>query len=140
MARKRAAKEETTEQPEAATEPAPQEAGAKINKADAVRAAIAEGVDMPEEGVAYILKKFGIEVTKSQFSTYKSLDKKRDGATDKKKPGRKPTQPAPAAVAPTPKPSSNGSSGLAIQVEAIKTLVDTLGVDQVVSIARLFAK
>lgn len=111
-----------------------EEAGteAKMNKADAVRAAIADGMGSPEEGVAYILKKFGLEVTKPQFSTYKSLDKKRGG---------KKTTRAPRAAASTPAAvPSNGSIGVAGSVEAIKSLVDQLGADQVVSIARLFGK
>jgi hypothetical protein len=39
-----------------------------------------------------------------------------------------------------PAPVSSRPAGLAISVEAIKTLVDQYGVDQVVSIAQLFAK
>jgi hypothetical protein len=37
-------------------------------------------------------------------------------------------------------PVSNRPAGLAIQVEAIMSLVDMLGVEQVVQIARLFEK
>ena len=98
-----------------------------------------DGIDTPDEGIAYILKKFAIEMGKPMWSSYRSQEKARlakKGGAEAAKPGRKPG--APAAVTPAPLP--NGSVGLAIQVEAIKTLVDQLGVDQVVSIARLFAK
>lgn len=97
-----------------------------------------EGIDTPDEGIAYILKKFGIEMGKPMWSSYRSQEKTRQakkGGTEAAKPGRKASTPA----AP-PSPLTNGSVGLAIQVEAIKTLVDQLGVEQVVSIARLFAK
>ena len=43
-----------------------------IKKTDAVRQALAEGVDNPTEAVAHIKKKFGLDITTQQFSTYKS--------------------------------------------------------------------
>src|SRR5947208_7612225 len=111
------------------------EAAPKISKADAVRAAVAEGIDTPEEGVAFILKKFGIEMGKPMWSSYRSQEKARakkaGGGQPAAKRGRKPR----AAAAPAPVPSGNGPAGLSIQVEAIKSLVDTLGVEQGVSIA-----
>jgi hypothetical protein len=108
----------------------------KMTKADAVRAAIAEGVDMPAEGAAYVKEKFGLDVTPQQFSTYKSIAKKKAGKAPGRR-GRKPGAPASTAAVNS---STNGPAGLAIQVEAIKSLVDLLGVEQVVSIARLFGK
>jgi hypothetical protein len=124
MARKKAETEETTETP-----------AVSMTKADAVRAAIADGADNPTEGVAYIKGKFGIDITPQQFSTYKTVDKKRGG----KPAGRRGRQPrAVSAVMPTA--PANGHAGLALQVEAIKTLVEQLGADQVVSIAKLFGK
>ncbi len=139
MARKRADKEPAEGQDAGTT---PQNGGGKVSKAGAVRAAIAEGIDVPEEGVAFILKKFGIEITKPQFSSYKSQDK----ARQQKKGGDTPAKRGrPASTAPvtasTPAPSlPSGNANLAISVEAIKTLVEQYGVEQVVSIARLFAK
>lgn len=136
MARKKADAEPTAEAALATTE--------KVSKADAVRAALSEGADTPPEGIAFIKAKFGIDITPAHFSSYKSqekarLAKKAAGGVPARR-GRAPKG-APATVAVVaPSPSSNGPAGLAIQVEAIKSLVDMLGVDQVVSIARLFGK
>ena len=44
-------------------------ADGKMTKADAVRAALAAGVDMPAEGSAHIKEKYGLVVTPQQFST-----------------------------------------------------------------------
>lgn len=105
------------------------------SKADAVRAAIAEGLDAPEEGTAFIKEKFGLDVSKPQFSSYKSQQKARA-----KKAGGQATPKRRGVGNPKVTPTGNGPAGLAIQVEAIKTLVQDLGVEQVVSIARLFGK
>src|SRR5947209_2227612 len=48
-------------------------------KADAVREALKEGKDSPQEGAAFVKEKFGLDITPGQFSTYKSLEKKRAG-------------------------------------------------------------
>jgi hypothetical protein len=108
-------------------------ADGKMTKADAVRAALAAGVDMPAEGSAHIKEKYGLDVTPQQFSTYKSIANKKAG----KAPGRRGRKSGAAVAA---KSSTNGPAGLALQVEAIKSLVDQLGVEQVVSIAQLFRK
>jgi hypothetical protein len=101
-----------------------------ITKSDAVRRALADGVDSPSDGVAYIKSKFGLDITNQQFSTVKFQEgKKKAGGKAPAKRGR-----------PAASPSTNGVPNMALQIEAIKTLVDQLGVDQVVSIARLFAK
>ncbi|HEX4611053.1 MAG TPA: hypothetical protein VH092_22875 [Urbifossiella sp.] len=116
----------------------------KVSKADAVRAALADGVDTPDEGVAYILKKFGIEMGKPMWSSYRSQEKARlakkaaGGAPGRR--GRTPRVDSAPVGAPFPVPALNGSIGLAGSVGAIKELVDHLGVDQVVSIAKLFGK
>lgn len=122
MARKKTVGEETGETP-----------AVKMTKADAVRAAVADGADNPTEGTAYIKAKFNLDITPQQFSTYKALDKKRSG-----KPARQGRQPKAAVIAPSA--LATGPVGLAIQVESIKTLVEALGDEQVVSIARLFGK
>jgi hypothetical protein len=110
-------------------------ADGKMTKADAVRAAIADGKDMPAEGSSHIKEKYGLDVTPQQFSTYKSIANKKAG----KAPGRRGRKPG-AVAASAAKSTTNGPVGLSTQVEAIKTLVDTLGVEQVVSIAQLFRK
>lgn len=107
---------------------------ATITKAEAVRHALADGIDKPEDGVSFLKEKFGLTITAQQFSTYKSIEKKRAGKAPRRRAASARQSGALAA------PSSNGPSGLATSVEAIKTLVEMYGVEQVVSIAQLFGK
>ena len=51
----------------------------EITKSEAVRRAVAEGVDKPQEGSAFIKEKFGLQVTPQHFSTYKSQQKAKEG-------------------------------------------------------------
>jgi hypothetical protein len=120
----------------------PSEAPAeKISKADAVRAAMAEGNDTPEEGVAFISKRFGVEVTRQQFSSYKSQEKarqqKKGGQEENGQQGKRAVEAPVAEVVPAPR---NGTPDVAESIQAIKSLVDTLGVDQVKQIAEIFRK
>jgi len=48
-----------------------------VSKMDAVRQALAEGKDKPQDGAAYIKEKFGIEIAPQMFSSYKGLLKKK---------------------------------------------------------------
>lgn len=119
----------------------------KINKAAAVRAALAEGVDTPDEGIAFLKARYGIEMGKPMWSSYRSQEKarqaKKSGGGTSARRGRTPRAEAAAVTAPAPAaaaPSSNGSMGMAACVEAIKSLVKQYGVDEVVSLARLFGK
>lgn len=112
------------------------EAGPKVTKSDAVRDALAEGQDTSTEGIAFIKAKFEIDMTPAHLSSYKSQQKAKAG----KPAGRRGRAPRAETAVALPASGSNVPSGLAIQVEAIKSLVDVLGVDQVVSIARLFEK
>ena len=109
--------------------------------ADAVRAALAEGLQKPAEGVPYIKEKFGLDVTNQQFSSYKSQENARQQEKAVETPSREEARPASATpIAPVAGATGRGPAGLAVSVEAIKTLVDQLGVDQVVAIAKLFAR
>lgn len=125
MARKRAA-----EATEAGNVPPPQDA-AVTSKADAVRAALAEGVDQPEEGVAFIKARFGLDISRQMFSSYKTFEKKRAGKV-RRRGGRR------ASGAAAPSPSRNGKGDVVAAVETIKKLVDELGVDQVKRLADIF--
>jgi hypothetical protein len=60
-------------------------------KAHAVREALKDGIDTPQDGVAYVKEKFGLDITAQQFSTYKSIEK----SNKKKKKGDE-SGPAPA--------------------------------------------
>lgn len=119
-----------------AKKPADDEAPTEtITKTEAVKAALAEGMESPEEGVAFIKSKYGLDITKPQFSTYKSLSKKKNGGSMRAK-----SQPMASAPAAAPTPARSASGDVAVGVETIKSLVDKLGVDQVVRIAQLFGK
>src|SRR4051812_41647119 len=52
----------------------------KVSKTDAIRAAMAEGIESPGEGVDFIRKRFGIEMSKGHFSATKSKLKSMEGA------------------------------------------------------------
>lgn len=54
-----------------------EEAGS-MTKADAVRAAIAEGVTKPQDAVEWIKTKFDLDLTPAHFSSYKSQQAKKE--------------------------------------------------------------
>jgi hypothetical protein len=91
------------QEPEAEEPETPREAAAgrpAMSKVDAVRAALAEGVESPEEGTEFIRKRFGIEIGRQHFSATKSQLKKREGGgapkgkgVDERKAGARPSSP-----------------------------------------------
>ena len=142
MGRKRAA-EASTETPaqEPAAEASPQ-AKEIIKKADAVRAALAEGIDSPDEGIAFIRKRYGIEMGKQMWSSYKSQEKTRQAKAaggEKPRLGRPPLRQL-SSESPASTPPQGHAPNVVQSIESIKDLVDTLGVEQVVAIAKLFGK
>src|SRR3954453_2459135 len=54
----------------------------KMSKTDAIRAAMAEGIESPGDGVDFIRRRFGLEMSKQHFSATKS---KLKSAEDTKK-------------------------------------------------------
>ena len=60
-----------------------------VSRPEAVRLALAAGIEDPREGTAYILKQYGLEVSLSYFSAVAATERKK-GWTKKGKPGRKP--------------------------------------------------
>jgi len=127
-----------------------------ISKADAVREALAQGKEGPEEGTDYIRSQYGIEMTRQSFSSYKAQEKarqakKQSGAAPKGKPGRKPSHltpdprqsrkdapPVETYFTPSPAAESGGEAGLIDDITAVKHLVQKLGADQVRKIVGLF--
>jgi hypothetical protein len=109
-----------------------------VNRAEAVRVALAEGKETPEEGVAFIKDRYGVDMPKAVFSSYKSQEKakknKAAGATPAKR-GR-----PPAAATPAAKPSTNGQSNPADLARAVKSLVTQYGADAVKGMAEVFAE
>jgi hypothetical protein len=108
-----------------------------MSKADAVRAALSEGIEAPQEAVAFIKHRFGIEMGAQHFSSVKSQQKKREGAPAARR-GRKPKQAAADGyVAPPPRPAASGGSDLLDAMEAMKPLIAQYGADQVKRIVDL---
>ncbi len=105
-----------------------EEAGnGSMTKADAVRAAIAEGVEKPQVACEWIKTKFDVDTTPAHVSSYKSGFKKKEGQDTPR-----------ARVAASPAGRRVGSINpveLAIQV---KKLVDAYGVAAVKEMATVF--
>src|SRR5947208_3486632 len=91
MARKKTATPKHAEaEEESQDSPEGQEGHGRITKSEAVRRALADGVDQPADGVAYIRDNFGLEIGPQHFSAVKATEKKKGEAAPKGKPGRKP--------------------------------------------------
>ena len=97
----------------------------KVSKAQAARAAIAEGIESPKAAVAYIKERFGLDMAPQHFSATKSVLRKAGGMTVRVKRGPKP------AVA------KGGDAGLLMALEAMKPLVASLGAEKVKRIVDL---
>lgn len=106
--------------------------GESISKAEAIRRAIAAGVEGPAAGAQYIRKEFGIELTPRHFSATKAQQKNRGSKSAVPvKRGRPPKiEPEGGYLSPPPKPRSAGEADLLAAMEAIKPLVDKLGKEQ----------
>jgi hypothetical protein len=113
-----------------------QEGHGKITKSEAVRRALADGVDQPADGVAYIKDNFGLEIGPGHFSAVKAGEKKK-GEKPKGKPGRKSKAAVEGYLAPPPKPAAKGETDLLAAMEAMKPLVASLGADKVKRIVDL---
>src|SRR3954469_26026547 len=101
-------------------------------KADAVRQALKEGVESPQDGVAYVKEKFGLEITAQQFSTYKSIERKKangsNGVGSRKAPARR------SGRLPVPAPITGSISD---DLTALKEMVKRYGADEVISLVSL---
>jgi hypothetical protein len=128
MARKKTAEQHT--ESEAST---PVNGGVK--KVDAVRAALAEGFTEPDDAVAFIKQRFGIDLPKPQFSSYKSQEKskKRAGQSGMNARGVR----FRAATA-TPAASAASDIGIVADLAAVKRLVEKLGAGPVRDMVGLF--
>ena len=130
MGRKRA---ETPDEHPAATSPKE-----PISKADAVRAALAEGIDTPDEGIAFLQKRFGIEMGKPMWSSYKAQEKARKAKLNGDAPPKLGRPPAVATDAPAPARSIATGGSVSDSLKSVKELVDRLGADEVIKIAEIF--
>ena len=107
------------------------------SKAEMVRQALAVGKEAPDDGVAFIKEKFGIDIDKPMFGSYKSQEKARkekQAISAPRGPGRL-AAPKAASVAPA---SVNGNpADLARQ---IKTLIAQYGAVAVSDMVAVFAE
>lgn len=133
MARIRTAKHPKTE--EAAPAPATEEPKAAISKAEMVRVALAEGMEKPDDGVAFIKARYGIDLPKPMWSSYraqqKARDKKAAGSTESPKRGRKPRQVAETGQVAPSKIQAKGNLDVIGALEALKPLVKQMGAEDV---------
>ena len=116
---------------------APADGGASaetISKSEAVRRALAAGIDKPAEGVAFIKKEFGLELTSGQFSTVKFQEGKKKGRTPGKR-GRKPA----ATSAPGLVVNGRSAGNPAELARAVKALVMAHGPEAVKGMVDVFA-
>ena len=147
MPRKKVSSDQpTTQAADPTEEPTEAAAAAKpMMKSQAMDAAIAAGAGSPSDAVAYVQEHFGMEISAKQFSTHRSLAKQK-ASIDARPKAPKPATPAPkpvaapvaAPAAPVAAAPKAGPPEVADAVQAIKQLVDTLGVEQVKRIAGLF--
>jgi hypothetical protein len=115
----------------------PETSGRRMSKTDAIRAAMAEGIESPGDGVDFIRKRFGLEMSKGHFSATKSKLKSSEGQGGKK---TAPAKAAPKAAAKSgPKPveerqaatarPAGGEGNLLDLMEQMKPMVEEHGVD-----------
>jgi hypothetical protein len=116
----------------------PETGGKAVSKSAAAREAIAQGIESPEDAVAFIKKRFGIDMSKPHFSAVKSSLKKREagGVAPKGRPGRKPKAAVEGYLAP-PKVVPTGEGDLLDALEVMKPLIASLGVEKVKRIVEL---
>jgi hypothetical protein len=143
-------------EPEDASQEIPDEEPARvielsaISKADAVRAALSAGKELPGDIHDFVLSKFGHDIPKQTISSYKAQEKarqeKKAAAAPKAEPakrGPKPKAAAPAAVegyvAPPAKPKAAGEPDVLLALEGVKELMATYGADKVRRIVDLLS-
>jgi hypothetical protein len=112
--------------------PTQPEGATTVSKTEAVRQAIAEGLNSPGDIAAFAKSKYGLEIPKPQVSAYKAQAKKKAaGGGSNGKPGRNPKASVEGYLAPPPKIVPTGEGDLLDALEAMKPLVASLGKEKV---------
>lgn len=130
----KAPSEEEKQQIEAENPPHESNGRETITKAEAVRRAMAAGVDTPAEGAAYVKEHFGIEMDAKTFSLNRSQQRAREARQSGDEPKRR-TAPAHAVI-----PTDLGSD-----IKLTKQLIEQAGgveqfKQQVATIGQLVTK
>ena len=109
-----------------------------VSKMEAVRQTLAAGIEKPQEAIAHIKEKFGLDVPAVVFSTYKSVINAKKGSTPGKR-GRKAGS-ANGRVASMAATADGNFTGSGIQLALeVKALVGRYGADAVKGMADVFA-
>jgi hypothetical protein len=108
------------------TKSKPQNGHSPINKSEAVRRALADGVVQPIEGVAYIQSHFGIEIGPQHFSAVKSTYLKKLGTPTVNTRSQPKSEKSPARTS-----RANGGADMIESLETLKPLVAQYGVEKV---------
>lgn len=105
----------------------------RISKLEAVRQAIEAGTDSLDDGVEFVRKRFGIEMTKPHFSAAKSILKKKGLIAEQGRPGRRPRlgKSIEGYLAPPPRQHTSPSSEILDALETMKPLIASLGKEQI---------
>ena len=115
-------------------------AEATVSKMEAVRQTLTAGIEKPQEAVAHIKEKFGLEVPTAIFSSYKSAINSKKGSKPGKR-GRKAK--AESAVIQGSRSSAELKGNFAgngiILAKDVKALVEKYGADAVKGMADVFA-
>ncbi len=140
MARTRAQKQSNPELEVEPVETTPEGhdsmSGSPMSKAQAVRNALAEGVEDIGDIEGFVKSRYGIEIPRQMISAYKAMEKKR-AEKAAGKPGRKARGAELSGSAPRAARSAGSESDLLDAMEAMKPLVDKLGKEQVKRIVDL---
>lgn len=117
-------------------EEAPAESGADISNAQAVRNAMAEGLDDIDSIDAYLRDNYGKDVPRQQISAYKSQTRRKAGEATTRR-GRPPRAAVEGYLAPPTRSKNDGD--LIETLQALKPLVAKVGVENVKKLAELLS-
>jgi hypothetical protein len=106
-------------------------------KADAFRAAVAQGIDSPKAISEFVKTTYGMEMSAGMVSAYKSMEKNKGKKTKRKY--TKAAKPATATPTKTATVASSADNDMLSTLEAIKDLVKEHGAEQVKRMVDLFA-
>jgi hypothetical protein len=135
MIRKRIAETQTEVASQVTSPDAPQEN--VPSKAEAVRILLGEGADSADEAIPAIKERFGLNVTRQQFSTYKSIEKTKRKGRSRRSGGLRKAESTPSA-APAAASTAVGQADMVDDLAVVKRLVERLGGEQVRKLVGLF--